>query len=239
MNETRNDFQMRLDRLVDGELSPAEYAALLASFDRQPDTWRSCALAFLESQALHTSCRSLVELKPAVALPSVAQPAAAIKSEVAKNQDAFRPLSQFGALAAALLLTFLLGRGSVSRSIDTSPGAPQFVADRPAETGSAIAAEKEPRAPAAMNRGKLSLVVDDGQGKSQHLEIPVLDGKRVDSRRLLNQPQLSSEISDALRARGRDVESRREVYPLDRGDGTRVLVPIDRIRVVPSARPGF
>jgi hypothetical protein len=40
------------DRLVDGELTPDEYRALVASLDDEPGGWRRCALAFLEAQAL-------------------------------------------------------------------------------------------------------------------------------------------------------------------------------------------
>lgn len=40
-----------IDRLVDGELEEAERASLLRSLDREPDGWKRCALAFLESQA--------------------------------------------------------------------------------------------------------------------------------------------------------------------------------------------
>src|SRR6187551_1659923 len=44
--------EARYDRLVDGELTPEEYRALLATLDDEPGGWRRCALAFLESQAL-------------------------------------------------------------------------------------------------------------------------------------------------------------------------------------------
>lgn len=40
-----------LDRLVDGELTPDEYRALLQTIEMHPDGWRRCALAFLEAQA--------------------------------------------------------------------------------------------------------------------------------------------------------------------------------------------
>ncbi len=41
-----------LDRLIDGELDEDRRRELLAQLDSQPDGWRRCALAFLESQAL-------------------------------------------------------------------------------------------------------------------------------------------------------------------------------------------
>jgi hypothetical protein len=46
------DDDVKLDRLVDGELSADEYRALVASLDEEPGGWRRCALAFLEAQAL-------------------------------------------------------------------------------------------------------------------------------------------------------------------------------------------
>ena len=38
-----------LDRLVDGELADGDRRTVLESLERQPDGWRQCALAFLES----------------------------------------------------------------------------------------------------------------------------------------------------------------------------------------------
>jgi anti-sigma factor RsiW len=40
-----------LDRLVDGELSPAEYRRVLQALEQQPGAWRKCAEAFLQAQA--------------------------------------------------------------------------------------------------------------------------------------------------------------------------------------------
>jgi hypothetical protein len=39
-----------IDRLVDGELSPADESRLLAQLDVTPDGWRQLALAFVESR---------------------------------------------------------------------------------------------------------------------------------------------------------------------------------------------
>src|SRR5262245_66209563 len=40
-----------IDRLVDGELTGDERRQLLESFDKHPEGWRRCALAFLEAQS--------------------------------------------------------------------------------------------------------------------------------------------------------------------------------------------
>ena len=66
----RNEQELRLDRLVDGELSAQEYRALLAALDEEPDSWRRCAMAFLEAQTLGQELcrlreRALHEIHPA------------------------------------------------------------------------------------------------------------------------------------------------------------------------------
>src|SRR5262245_16758997 len=49
-NESANE-DILLDRLVDGELTGDERRQLLQSFDKRPEDWRRCALAFLEAQS--------------------------------------------------------------------------------------------------------------------------------------------------------------------------------------------
>ena len=46
MNDKREswDDEARFDRLVDGEISAADYKALLASLDDEPGGWRRLAL---------------------------------------------------------------------------------------------------------------------------------------------------------------------------------------------------
>ncbi len=58
-NPTPQPDNARFDRLVDGELSSAEYQALLAALDEEPGGWRRCALSFLEAQALERELGSL------------------------------------------------------------------------------------------------------------------------------------------------------------------------------------
>ena len=48
-----------IDRIVDGELTPAELRAAIDRLDREPDGWKRCALAFLEAQCWRESFRAL------------------------------------------------------------------------------------------------------------------------------------------------------------------------------------
>jgi hypothetical protein len=51
-DETTNSTgaEGQLDRLVDGELNETDRRELLLQFEREPEGWRRCALAFLEAQ---------------------------------------------------------------------------------------------------------------------------------------------------------------------------------------------
>src|SRR5580765_7827435 len=100
MNNDVNDS--RLNRLIDGELSPTEYRDFLAALDDEPGGWRRCALALLESQALG---HELSDLRGSIDRPD---------SIPANNQVALTrpvglsPLSLL-AIAASFLIAFVLG----------------------------------------------------------------------------------------------------------------------------------
>ena len=53
MNDQHENYPLidsrQLDRLVDGELSDDDRRRLIETLERQPDKWRDCACAFLES----------------------------------------------------------------------------------------------------------------------------------------------------------------------------------------------
>lgn len=51
--------ELVLDRLVDNDLNPEEYKAVLKLVEEKPDGWRRLALAFLESQALENELSGL------------------------------------------------------------------------------------------------------------------------------------------------------------------------------------
>ena len=51
--------ELVLDRLVDNDLNPEEYKAVLKLVEEKPDGWRRLAIAFLESQALENELSGL------------------------------------------------------------------------------------------------------------------------------------------------------------------------------------
>src|SRR5690348_2242572 len=102
MNMT--NLQTKLDRLADGELSRQEYAELLCWLDHEEEGWKKCAQTFLESQALRSDLRLLVNERPAP--PKVGLPATS-------ERFGMWQWIQGLALAACLGLAFWVGRGSM------------------------------------------------------------------------------------------------------------------------------
>ena len=98
--ETPNqDLQRLIDRLVDGEMLPADQHALLLRLDQEPNGWRQCALTFLESQAWNQSLRPLRKRttdSPTLVVPNL-------------THKTWLPWKQL-AMAASILLAFALGK---------------------------------------------------------------------------------------------------------------------------------
>ncbi|MFM8328416.1 MAG: hypothetical protein ACKN9U_26440, partial [Pirellulaceae bacterium] len=55
MKETMREWQLELQRLVDGALSTQDRSVLLRRIDESPELWRVVALQFLEDQALRSA----------------------------------------------------------------------------------------------------------------------------------------------------------------------------------------
>lgn len=216
-----NDLEIKLDRLVDGELSREQYAELLCSIEHEEEGWKKCALAFLESQALRTDLALIIqEPSQAPAAVSPAKPAFTTSS---------RPVAwywaQAAALAACLGLAFWLGRGSL-----------------PSSDGD-IAVIEPPR-PAIesprSHQGRLTLVVDGPNGQQREVELPVVDGDYVDPEAFLARSAvIPADVLAAIEQSGHKIERRREFMrqPIDAGH--EVVVPVDRLRVVPVSNPMY
>ena len=105
-NDSPAEWDDRMDRLVDGELTPAEYRELLANLDDEPGGWRRCALAFLEAQALQ---REMESLRDEAVDGSASRPQDSIPpaKAVAGRSTPFVPMLL--AMAASFLVAFALG----------------------------------------------------------------------------------------------------------------------------------
>src|SRR5262245_25714797 len=109
LNDWQEKSQQWLERLVDGELTEETQRQLLLAMDAQPDSWRRCALAFVEAQALRRDFRGAVSQNDGAIDGS--------KPAVEKKASAKFLLYRFQwmAMAASLIAAFVVG--SISRKL--------------------------------------------------------------------------------------------------------------------------
>lgn len=212
------DLDIKLDRLADGELNREEYAALLSSLDQHDEGWKRCALALLEGQALRTELRDLVAETPE-------EP----KAQPKPPSRTYGIWPQLLTLAACLGLTFWLGRNSISVPAASSPEREQV-----AHVDRSQVPNTRP------HQGEISLVVSGVDGQPRTMQVPVVDGERVDPRWVLSRSAtIPPEVLAAIEQAGHRIETRREFLRQKVDDQHEVVLPIDRLRVVPVANPMY
>lgn len=224
MNPALDPLQVQLDRLVDGELSPAEYRALLLALDADPQGWKRCATAFLEAQALRSELPTLCD----EGLPSTDAPAASSPTPDCTPARAPRwktALGWVGALAAGFLLALPLGPW-LTRWTGKPKAQPVAQHDGPvAPSPDKASLASSPRAREPL--GNVSLVAG---GREVQVPLFALDD-RAES--LWSEQALPDELLEFLRAQGHQVQHLPQVVPMELDDGRQVLLPIDRYRIEP------
>jgi hypothetical protein len=226
-----------IERLVDGELTAEEYRELVAALDDEPGSWRRCALAFLEAQALAVDMRGMA-LSPGCA---TAAPMSA-KSSVNSVSNMVMLL----AMAASFLVVFGLGIAAPSllrlvtqetsgsgNSLAQQPG-PSVVPDSavPEAVGSRLL-DEEPR-----YVGDVQLVFDGGTRLSpEGSRVPIYDvGRDVSSYLSGEPPALAPEMIDLVHQLGFDVRYQQQYLPAPLDDGRQIIVPVDGYQITPVSR---
>ena len=226
-----SDDNLTCDRLVDGELSADERRELLASLDQREEGWRRCALAFLEAHQWDSQFEQIL------ADPETLQPTPAT--------HAVRPVSvtragAWLAIAAGLLVAFVVGRSTQSPRLGNRAGSELATNNRQEVTDRQDAAPAdeiriEPLSPEDV----VTLLVRDAYGKSQRLQIPLMEAETDDRHfGVALPPALREKFQD----RGLDVQRRRRYAPLffERDEQlVPMVVPVDDTYVVPVNRPVF
>ena len=233
---------MRIDRLVDGELSDDERRHLLASLEAQPDGWRRCALAFVEAQTWRGAMSGLLRENAAPAGPSVslsvAETSGSAGASPSQNETSRSHLGTWFAVAASVVVAFGLGRQSgVMRS--ASEPASQQIASTPAVPNDKA---DSPRLERAARGDAVTLVVNDRDGVPQRIEVPLVEGRQL-GRAFGDVPQWSSpELDRRLDEQGLDLDARRRYAPLYFEQENKIVpmvVPVDDAVVRPANRPVY
>jgi len=221
-----SEDDLRFDRLVDGELSAAEYRQLLSSLDDEPGGWRRCAMAFLEAQALGQELRAL---RHSAELPLVSHSPPAEWS----------PPRWTGwlAMAASLLLMFALGAVVPRIWRGETDVAPRVTRYSPPREGNLVApslhADVEPM-------GQLDMFVsDESGGATQPIHVPVYDARRNPRWNSEQDSAIPDELVQSLERNGYQVERHDQLVPVELEDGSQAVIPVEGFEIVLAGRRPF
>ncbi len=227
------------DRLVDGEATPAERRALLQQLDEQPDGWRRCALAFLQVQAWRIEMADWHPAQapsPASDVPASGIPASdnlastvapdAIASVLKTPPVAFanrygKPLIAL-AMAASFFLAFAAGlalRGAW-RPQDAHDSSP--LASTPTSTTTEDSRPLQPSEPME-NQNLASTAQSPLAADFIWLSPPSESEGRY--------AQVPQEVAIDLKRFGRPLQLRHELWPVQLHDGSRAVLPVERLDV--------
>jgi hypothetical protein len=97
-----------------------------------------------------------------------------------------------------------------------------------------------PVADETLPMGRYRLVVDDGAGQPQEVEMPVFATSDPRARWLLDEEATAPrEIIQALRNQGNEVERTRSWIPIKGSSGDPIYVPVDELHVTPASNRSF
>jgi hypothetical protein len=235
-----------IDRIVDGELTPAELSAAVDRLDREPDGWKRCALAFLEAQCWRESVRVIPQ---PTQLPVDSHASFIPLATMPSSQEPGRWLRR-AIVAATVAASFVLGWvGHTWRPliapVHSSPGQTQPIAARQSRDSEASPLVDPPRPPRTSSdqrredrmppnlnetvREVATLLIGSDYAQA---EVPILAGPGINAEWVRNQPPPVSEREEIILQRlGYQVDQRRRLITTTLADGRRVTVPIDQVQI--------
>ena len=224
MESSRVDW--RFERLVDGELSADEYAALLKLLDEEPGGWRACALAFLESQALAADFRSLrqsFDRAPAAAGGAPAKQQIHAASGSVPWQQSLYLLAMAASFLAALSIGIV---------------APRFFSGGVQEPSVAGNSHEPARHEVLRPVGGVRLVMDGADGQPIEAgHVPVYEaGEDLNEVLAAGQGTIGPEFIELLERLGFQVQHQPQYVPAPLDDGRQIIVPMDSYRITPVNR---
>jgi hypothetical protein len=228
---TRNDSfndDVVFDRLVDGELTPSERRQLLETLDKRPEGWRRCALAFLEAQSWREELGqvargSLAETK------ELKSPASSVARGAKTN---WMVGAKWFAIAAGLLMAFVLGSMHRERAIQVPGSAP----DVSKQVASVTPKDATPSPNSVKPNDELTFYVRDKNGRKQAVQVPLVDADELDSQLGTEfQSGVPSDVRNQLKQRGYTVQSKRKYAPLWMENDRPMVIPVEDTQIVPAS----
>ncbi len=215
-----------LDRLVDGELSGKERRQLLESFDKRPEGWRRCALAFLEAQSWR---EELGQVARGVAFETN-EPKSPASSAARDRKSHWSSMATWLAMAACLLLAFGLGIMQRDRGRSIAGGS---------SNPSGQVASVNPPSNSGINSGTkpgdaVTFFVKDAVGRKQPVRVPLVDADTLDKEFGMRfQTGVPDDVRNQLNDNGYAVKSKRQYAPLWLENGRPMILPVEDTNIVP------
>ncbi|TWT85396.1 hypothetical protein Pla123a_02030 [Posidoniimonas polymericola] len=216
-----------LDRLADGELSPAERRELLQALESSPTDWRRCALAFVESQVLREEFRALTGESPACAT-------------VDRRPRSVLAAGGWLALAATLLGVAFLA-GSLNNDI-AAPGDAPLLAGGEEPPMTALPGPEEVDAAIAHRQQRVdqpdpdvvTFWTKDESGGRRSLRAKLVDADELDSELGVRfRSAIPPEVRRQYEQHGYRFQSRQRYAPLNMDNGRVLVVPVEDLQVAP------
>jgi hypothetical protein len=215
-----------LDRLVDGELSDSQRRQLLQSFDKRPDGWRQCALAFLEAQSWREEMEEVLRGRR-----TQTQASKSPASSFSPGQNSgWATGARWLALAASLVLAFGLGRMQHERGWQIAGGS--------FGPGGEVASVNPPSSSGMHNGTKpdnaVTFFVKDDGGRKQPVRVPLVDADTLDKEFGMRfQTGMPDDVRNQLKDSGYAVKSKRQYAPLWLENGRPMILPVEDTKIVP------
>jgi hypothetical protein len=236
----RDDEDRQFDRLVDGELSEAQRRELLCRLDHQPDGWRRCALAFLEAQCWKQE------------LQTVARPVTRPRRAAPQPRPQSTWTGRIGtvlAIAASLLIALTLGIQLKTSGLlgGRQPAGNVVTIDhgsQPPGLDLRVAQQPAPgmKRPPTMDPGRwqmVNLTLPEGpEGRAETIQLPAMERESFDPQ-WAEGAAVPAQILQAIKQSGHQIETRRELVPIEMQDGRRLVVPVDQVDVHFTRRPAL
>lgn len=239
MNEPKSEVVLDavvLDRLVDGELSPAEYRRVLLALEQQPAAWRKCAEAFLQAQAWE---RDFGEMRAAAEVKPPAEPTAELSSRRNTTHDWLRMLF---VAAASFLFAFFIAQGfwrARENQVVVGPNQPMVSlpgAENPAPNPLVSTDPRQRNQPL----GSVQLAVNrTGSDEPALVEVPVYAQADASEMVKTYRPALPEDLVEELQAAGHRIDRQGQYISVPLADGQQMMVPVESYRIVPVSRPSY
>jgi hypothetical protein len=221
-----------LDRLVDGELSGSERRQLLESFDKRPQNWRRCALAFLEAQSWREEMGQVARTLTSE-INEARSPAFSASPRRKPNSS---KVATWLAMAASLVLAFGLGWMQHERGRQIAGGS--------LNTSNQVASVNPPSNPGSQNGTKpddaITFFVNDAGGRKQPVRVPLVDADTLDKEFGTQfQTGVPNDVRNQLKDSGYAVKSKRQYARLWLENGRPLILPVEDTNIVPVSNKVF